>query len=657
MNDEFENEFDFEDGRDRGRSRRREGGGTSSRHTFTPAYGMAGRSSRSGAGNGDRVRGSGAAAGRTGAGHRPAAGSGLGGSAAVSRRAGSGGGNSGRAVGGSGRGDTKAAQNRQRVKRIRRRIIGLIIAELFALCFIFGYRYVKHKASLFQVDDSIDMKTMTNPYISVEKEEAMKGYWTVALFGVDSRNNSVGKGNMADVIIICNINQENGEIKLASVFRDTYLNIDEGSSYNKINTAYFLGGPEQAVKALNRNLDLEIDDYAVFNWKAVAEAINILGGVDVELSKAEFYYINAYITDTVKGTGIGSVQLKSAGANHLDGVQAVAYARLRKMDTDFARTERQREIIQKCFDKLKKANFSVINNVMEVVFPQILSSVTIDDVIPAARNLTKYTIAGTTGFPAARSDANMGKKGDCVIPQTLESNVVALHEFLFGDESYQPSDMVKKISAKISADTGMYSEGKPVESVGTDGGYIPKATEKTTEATKSTEDESTKATDENGDEIDESIIDGENEWDLEIETDEYGYPIDPPEDYDYGTGVVRPSKPTNGTNASESSSEAQLPGETAGTNYPGAVYPGADTTSEAEEPGNVSGPGDALYPGDNTSGPGAGSTTPTRPVPTPEETESTGPTGGRGTLAPFPGANQEETEDNGPGSIIIGPGL
>lgn len=234
--------------------------------------------------------------------------------------------------------------------------------------------------------------------------------------------------------------------------------------------------------------------------------------------------------------------MKQAGLNHLDGVQAVAYARLRKMDTDFARTERQREIIDLCFQKLKKSDFAVVNNVMEAVFPQILSSVTIDDIIPAARNLTKYTIADTMGFPAARSDANMGKKGACVIPQTLESNVTLLHQFLFGDENYQPSDMVKKISAKISADTGMYNEAKPIDHVGTDGGYIPKPTQatKATEETKENESESSTSG------TDESIIDGET--DLEIETDEFGNELDPPEDDIFGrpgessgSGTVHPA--------------------------------------------------------------------------------------------------------------------
>ena len=115
---------------------------------------------------------------------------------------------------------------------------------------------------------------------------------------------------------------------MVSLFRDTYLNLSKEGSYNKFNQAYFTGGPEQAMAAINRNLDLNVTDYATFNWKAVADAITILGGVDVELSKAEFYYINAFISETVAVTGIGSTQLTHAGMNHLDGVQAVAYGRL-----------------------------------------------------------------------------------------------------------------------------------------------------------------------------------------------------------------------------------------------------------------------------------------------------------------------------------------
>ena len=525
------------------------------------------------------------------------------------------------------------------VKRRRKMIIVFIILEIIFLLGTGLYRYAQNKISLIQ-PSQFKPAQVTNPNIPQGKVEEMEGYWTIALFGVDSRNNSVGKGNNADVIIICNIHQGSGEIKLVSVFRDTYLSVSDNGLYNKINQAYFLGGPKQAVEALNRNLDLQIDDFATFNWKAVVDAVNILGGVDVELSKAEFYYINAYITETVEATGVGSYQLKQAGLNHLDGVQAVAYARLRKMDTDFARTERQREIIDLCFQKLKKSDFAVVNNVMEAVFPQILSSVTIDDIIPAAKNLTKYTIADTMGFPAARSDANMGKKGACVIPQTLESNVTLLHQFLFGDENYQPSDMVKKISAKISADTGMYNEGKPIDHVGTDGGYIPKPTQatKATEETKENESESSTS------ETDESIIDGET--DLEIETDEFGNEVDPPEDDNgifglpgesSGSGTVHPGRP------GESSS--------------GSMFPGAETS----EGDRTTGPGAITYPGQDpargTSAayPGATRGT-TAAYPGSQGTSAAYPGSTKGSTAAYPGASSDEYVPEGPGSVIIGPG-
>lgn len=525
------------------------------------------------------------------------------------------------------------------VKRRRKMIIVFIILEIIFLLGTGLYRYAQNKISLIQ-PSQFKPAQVTNPNIPQGKVEEMEGYWTIALFGVDSRNNSVGKGNNADVIIICNIDQGSGEIKLVSVFRDTYLSVSDNGLYNKINQAYFLGGPKQAVEALNRNLDLQIDDFATFNWKAVVDAVNILGGVDVELSKAEFYYINAYITETVEATGVGSYQLKQAGLNHLDGVQAVAYARLRKMDTDFARTERQREIIDLCFQKLKKSDFAVVNNVMEAVFPQILSSVTIDDIIPAAKNLTKYTIADTMGFPAARSDANMGKKGACVIPQTLESNVTLLHQFLFGDENYQPSDMVKKISAKISADTGMYNEGKPIDHVGTDGGYIPKPTQatKATEETKENESESSTS------ETDESIIDGET--DLEIETDEFGNEVDPPEDDNgifgrpgesSGSGTVHPGRP------GESSS--------------GSMFPGAETS----EGDRTTGPGAITYPGQDpargTSAayPGATRGT-TAAYPGSQGTSAAYPGSTKGSTAAYPGASSDEYVPEGPGSVIIGPG-
>lgn len=280
------------------------------------------------------------------------------------------------------------------------------------------------------------------------------GYYTVAVFGVDSRNGNTGKDALSDVNIIARIDRASGEIKLVSLYRDTYTKINSDGKYHKLNEAYFKGGPDQAIWAVEHNTDVKIDDYATFNWKAVADAINILGGVDLEITDKEFKYINAFITETVNSTGVGSVQLEHAGMNHLDGVQAVAYARLRLMDTDYQRTERQRKVIGLALDKAKNADYKTLATIIATVMPEISTSVTPDDLIPFARGIDRYYISETAGFPFDKQGMNIGKL-DCVIPVTLESNAVKLHEFLYPDTPYMPSAELKSISDHIIDVTGL----------------------------------------------------------------------------------------------------------------------------------------------------------------------------------------------------------
>ena len=374
------------------------------------------------------------------------------------------------------RSDIYADPVKLKARRKKKRKIWFILLEsvmlIGILCFA-GYSYISSRLDLMQ-RLPWNPDEIKNVEISEEKQEQMSGYWTIAVFGVDSRNSSVGKGNNSDVNILYNIDQGTGEIRLVSVYRDSYLNISDKNTYNKINAAYMQGGPEQVVKALNRNLDIDIDDYATFNWKAVADAINILGGIDVEITKSEFYYINAFISETVKATGVASTQLKSAGMNHLDGVQAVAYGRLRLMDTDYARTERQRKVISLAFEKMKKADWATINNIVQTVFPQVATSIEINDLLKIGRNITRYHLTETTGFPSELREKKMGRKGACVIPQTLESNVIELHHFLFGDEEYTPTETVRTISQKIVSDTGVHGTKQSETKA------LPKTTEATT---------------------------------------------------------------------------------------------------------------------------------------------------------------------------------
>ncbi len=397
-----------------------------------------------------------------------------------------------------------------------RRIIIMSVLEVFVLFGIFSYAYVLKQYNKIQRPD-FEAEDVKNEDLSVETQQKLEGYWNIAVFGIDSRSSKAVEGN-SDVIMIASINKDTGEIRLVSVFRDTYLKVSD-SSYNKINSAYATGGPQQAVKALNQNLDLDITDYVTFNWKAVATGINILGGVDIELSKAELHYINSYITETVKSTGIGSVQIKGTGMHHLDGVQAVAYARLRYMDNDFARTERQRKVVTQAFEKAKKADLNTLNGLLGNMLSMVATNLTWQDGLDAIANINKYHLGENGGFPFARGDANMGKKGACVIPQTLETNVKELHKFLFDDESYEVSDTVKQISNKISSDSGMYNEGKYVGHVSTDGGYIGY----TGESSKKSEDSNNSGTPSNSSKkTSESESKKLNKDDMLAETDENG---------------------------------------------------------------------------------------------------------------------------------------
>lgn len=480
------------------------------------------------------------------------------------------------------RSDIYADPVKLKARRKKKRKIWFILLEsvmlIGILCFA-GYSYISSRLDLMQ-RLPWNPDEIKNVEISEEKQEQMSGYWTIAVFGVDSRNSSVGKGNNSDVNILCNIDQGTGEIRLVSVYRDSYLNISDKNTYNKINAAYMQGGPEQVVKALNRNLDIDIDDYATFNWKAVADAINILGGIDVEITKSEFYYINAFISETVKATGVASTQLKSAGMNHLDGVQAVAYGRLRLMDTDYARTERQRKVISLAFEKMKKADWATINNIVQTVFPQVATSIEINDLLKIGRNITRYHLTETTGFPSELKEKKMGRKGACVIPQTLESNVIELHHFLFGDEEYTPTETVRTISQKIVSDTGVHGT-KQAETKA-----LPKTTEATTiSILDPTQESGADESQEAGSGSDES----EKETGNASETQEN----------DVSEQESRP----DGTHASKENARESSEAESGGFSpaFPGGNYGTGETENGREKPSGSGSPNGSSAPGSKTN--------------------------------------------------------
>lgn len=364
--------------------------------------------------------------------------------------------------------DEVYSKKEKRKKSLWKKILLLSVIEILTLVMIVCAGYVVRYMNI-KPEVQFNIKNVKNQNIDVTKQEQMQGYWTIAVFGVDSRDGGVGRGANADVQLIVCIDRATGAVKLASVFRDTYLNLAAGSRFAKINEAYADGGPEQAVAALNKNLDLDIEHYATFNWRAVADVITMLGGVDIDITEKEFKYMNAYIHETsieskVNVKNPAAEYIKKPGMQHLDGVQAVAYARLRYMDDDFTRTKRQREVISQVLDKAKKADLATLTNVIDTVLPQIAFNVDVGDILELAKGVNKYNIVGSEGFPYDLRTQMMGKKGDCVIPLTLASNVTKLHEYLFGDENYKPSSAVWTFSDKIASDAQSYKNGGGEES-------------------------------------------------------------------------------------------------------------------------------------------------------------------------------------------------
>lgn len=299
--------------------------------------------------------------------------------------------------------------------------------------------------------DKMEVQKLDVNKLEINKEvEHKTGYLNVALFGVDSREASLGKGTRSDTIMIASLNQETGEVKISSVYRDTILQQSDGT-YNKANAAYSFGGVEEAVALLNKNLDLNIEHYVAVNFNAMIDVIDTLGGLDIELTEEEVKYTNMYCYETAVVTGRPFEEdLVGAGVHHLDGVQATSFCRIRyTKGDDFKRTERQRFVIEKIVEKLQAANLATINKIADDVFAEVGTNFTLPEILSYAKDFKKYTLGETTGFPFNKSTGTLSGIGSSVLPTDLAGDVQQLHQFFFGDDGYTPSDVVLSIDAGV----------------------------------------------------------------------------------------------------------------------------------------------------------------------------------------------------------------
>lgn len=346
-------------------------------------------------------------------------------------------------------------QKRILQRRRRRRILFGI--EIFILLILIGGVFIYAKLGKMNFTDLDFSKIGVNTGVS--DNNVMKGYTTIGLIGLDGRDGELKSGARSDTMIIASINNDTKKVKLVSVYRDTYLRIGEDSEgngqYNKANAAYAEGGPEQFLSMLNTNLDLNVTDFVSVDFQAVAEAVELLGGIDVELKEEEVVHLNNYCVETSKVTGMDYTPLEEkAGVHHLNGVQTVSYARIRYTSgNDFRRAARQREVIYKIVEKAKNSDIATLSKILDKVFPKVYTSFTKAEILQMGMSMMSYDIEDQTGFPfdhlyGERVKDAMGGL-DVVLPVTLESNVIKLHEFLYPEDSYTPSDEVKAYSQRI----------------------------------------------------------------------------------------------------------------------------------------------------------------------------------------------------------------
>lgn len=330
-------------------------------------------------------------------------------------------------------------------------IVVVVLAGIIAGVAAF---YVKDKLGKIEVEE-VDEGEVG---IAEDTKEELAEYRNIAIFGIDSRAEDNYKGSRSDCIIIASINQKTKDINLISVYRDTYLQLEENGKQvlDKVTHAYAYGGAQGAMKALNTNLDLNITECITVNFDAVIAAVDAIGGVTIDLDDEEVKYANKYITDLAKETNnrTETALIKSSGKQTLTGAQALAFSRIRYTSGgEHKRTERMRVVIEAMLSKAKTLSVGKLNNLIDTIFPKVkTTNLTSAEIISLVPSLASYNITDSVGWPYNSKGTPSGIYYG--VPVTLESNVLQLHQEVFGQEDYIVNDTIKGISNQIIKKTG-----------------------------------------------------------------------------------------------------------------------------------------------------------------------------------------------------------
>lgn len=330
-------------------------------------------------------------------------------------------------------------------------IILLILFIIVAGLGVAGYTFVNGKIGKMQ-KENIDTTAVG---INEETKQELKGYRNIALLGIDSRADDYGLGNRSDCMMIASINQETNEIKLISVYRDTYVYVMENGTkrLDKITHAYSYGGAQNTLKSLNEAMDLNITEFVTVNFDAVIAAVDSLGGVYIDIDESEIKYVNDYIDATSESSGVKSSHITHSGRQKLDGVQAVSYTRVRyTAGGDYKRTERMRTVVEAMLSKAKTLNVGQLNSFADTILPKIRTNISTSEIWGLIPKLASFKVTESIGWPYDTKGITLDRWYG--VPVTLQSNVERLHKEAFEQEDYEASDTVKEMSAAIVKKTG-----------------------------------------------------------------------------------------------------------------------------------------------------------------------------------------------------------
>ena len=284
------------------------------------------------------------------------------------------------------------------------------------------------------------------PVVETVENKPMELY---AIFGVDSRSNSYGIGTRSDCLMIVGVDKDSKTVKVCSVLRDTLFHI-EGHGYEKATHAHSYGGPSLAVSTLNENLDLNIEKYITVNFNSVADLVDLIGGVTMEVNADEVLYINGYIDENNKVRGTGSEHITEPGTYVLDGSQAVAYSRIRYTEGgDFKRSERQRDVLFQIFEEAKNLGVDTKLEIGRSMLNTISTNIPDDEVIDLLNQLSSYEIEDMVSYPQIFY-AGLINTRYVEVPWHLTDMCEAIHEY-FGFENYEPSATVLEHSEYVAS--------------------------------------------------------------------------------------------------------------------------------------------------------------------------------------------------------------